>query len=421
MSPAESANPPDTKAQPARVLQLALSFRPGGRRRAIETLAGRLRGQGVRCSLACLDELGCEREEINGLFDDVVCLNRRGLLDSSAVRRLGRLIEHNKVNVLHTHDAASQLVGALARVRRPRLRLLMTFHRSLPIESATRRARVRNAMATAMCQAVVVGSRERREHFLAANWVAPEKVVRIPFGADTGAFAPDAAARRSVRERLGVGDETLVLGAVGHFGEEKGIDLAVRSYAQWRGRTPAARAMLVVCGDGSAGQRRAIEALAPREADIRFVGFQRNIAEWMQAFDIFMHAPRQEAFGLVLIEAMAAGLPVAATAVGGVPDIVRNGRTGLLAPPEDVDALAAAIDRLAGDAAARREMGDEARRVATGEYDARLYASRHVRLYGDLLERRPPRGVDESEAIPELDLNESNHRRPSALTGAGGR
>jgi glycosyltransferase involved in cell wall biosynthesis len=110
-----------------------------------------------------------------------------------------------------------------------------------------------------------------------------------------------------------------------------------------------------------------------------------DINRCMAAIDVLLHTPRIEAFGLVVIEAMATGLPVVATRVGGVPELVREGSTGLLAESEQPESIADALQRLLIDRGLRASMGAEGRRVAVAEYGRELYAKRHLQLYEFLL------------------------------------
>lgn len=378
-----------------RVLHLTLSFQSGGRRTAIERLAAGLGEIGVESDLACLDELGCSVEEIAQIFGAMQAVGRARLLRPASLNPLESFCRERLIDVIHAHDAASQFAGALLRRRLPQVRLLMTFHRSLPIESARLRDRLRNAYATAKSQAVVVGSSERRRHFIEANYVQSAKVVRIPFGVDLSRFEPSQRIRDEVRRELGIGDRAVAMGTVGHFGTEKGVDQVVAAFRAVREKRPELPLDLVVCGAGNDQQHLALLEAAGADARVRFVGFRRDIPRIMQGLDVLVHAPRLEAFGLVLIEAMASSLPVVATSVGGITDIVVDGVTGLVVPSEQPSALAGALEKVADSEKLRREMGAAGRERAMDEYTIRLYAERHRRLYEDLLQRRPPRGVDE--------------------------
>jgi glycosyltransferase involved in cell wall biosynthesis len=386
-----------------RVLHATISCEPGGRREAIFTLARRQQGLGLRPDLCCLDRLGCDPDLLTGAFDRHLVLERRGVFDRSAIQRLTQFCDEREIDVIHTHDAASQSLAALLRLNRSRIKLLMTFHRSRGIDSAAWSDRFRNMLAALPCGAVVVGSRERRDHFLHENYVPARKVVRIPFGVDIQRFHAGEALRAQTRQMLNVDDATCVFGAVGHFGEEKGIDVVLRGYAElWRRLPAAAKTKLVVLGDGSDDRRRAIETLASSIPSDRLMlaGFRQNVECWFNAMDVFVHAPRQEAFGLVVAEAMATRLPVVATAVGGITDVVADGESGILTRSEDVLGLAEAMYKLWCHREMRELMAGRSEHIARTAFTAELYARRYVDLYHDLLANRQPRGVDDSDAGP---------------------
>lgn len=385
---------------------LTLSFEPGGRREAIACLARQLRAAGHCVSLACLNHFGCDADRIDSTFDSAAEFRPAGAPKQNPVLALRNFCDTHDIQLIHAHDAASQWVAARLRLSRPRIKVLMTFHRSLSFESARRRDRLRNALAGQLCGAIVVGSRERRDHYLRENWIPPRKVVRIPFGVDTLRFRHDAAARTELRRELGLAEETILCGAAGHFGPEKGVDIAIRSFARLAQRRPDLPLQLVVLGTGTEAATREmqklVDAVPPSaQGKVRLVGFRRDMPRWFSAMDLFLHTPRQEAFGLVVAEAMAARLPVVATRVGGVPDMVRPHETGLLAQSENETEIAAAIEQLCDNSDLRSEIASRAESTAQREYPVELYAQRHLTLYEDLLTGRPPRGVDELEPPDE--------------------
>lgn len=373
-----------------RVLHTTIGFQPGGRREAIRTLAQNLQPLDVASELCCLGELGAPPEALAGLFEDPLVLHRSGRARGGDAKKLLDFCRARGIDLIHAHDAASQWLAALARTRRPRLKIIMTFHRSLPFESARPRDRLRNAIAGFLCQAIVVGSRERQRHFVAENHVSARKVVRIPFGVDLERFHPDAAARRDVRKVIGASDETFVCGAAGHFGPEKGIDVAIRAFGAFLERAGQRPAMLVVLGDGSPEQRDFVhrEAAGIAPGRVVFAGRQPDIERWFAAMDALIHAPRQEAFGLVLAEALATGLPIVATDVGGIPDIVRPDENGFLAASGDIPQLAADLCRLHQNDALRQQLAHNALTIGTSEYSAERYARDHLRLYEDIVAGR---------------------------------
>jgi glycosyltransferase involved in cell wall biosynthesis len=230
--------------------------------------------------------------------------------------------------------------------------------------------------------AVVVASSERRDHYLAENWVRPQKVTCIPHGVDLRRFRGDPAARAASRGALGVPDDTVLVGAAGHFGPVKGLDVAIRAFALAGGRRPG-RTQLVIAGTGSPVDRVRLQGLAAGApaGTVKFIGFQDPSERFFAGLDLFIHTPRAEAFGLVVAEAMATGLPVIATRVGGLLDLVRPGETGILVPPDDLVQTTGALESLLSDARERVRLGARAAQVAAEEYGLELCASRHVELY----------------------------------------
>jgi glycosyltransferase involved in cell wall biosynthesis len=143
---------------------------------------------------------------------------------------------------------------------------------------------------------------------------------------------------------------------------------------------------------------------------VRFLGFRGDVEACLRAFDVFVHAPRSEAFGLVVAEAMAAGVPVLATRVGGIPEIITEGETGRLVAPESPGALALGLRDLIGSAARRRELGGRGREVAIKRFSVGLQSERYARLYADVCAGEAP--IQENYlAIPGCDEAPFSERR----------
>jgi glycosyltransferase involved in cell wall biosynthesis len=172
-----------------------------------------------------------------------------------------------------------------------------------------------------------------------------------------------------------------LIGAVGRIAHQKGFDLLVRALGGIEDAT------LVLVGEGE--ERPSLETLARSlgVADrIVWVGWSDRPRDYLGAFDVFVLPSRFEGFPLALLEAMLARVPVVATDVGSVSEAVRNGETGVLVPPEDVDALAAAITRLLRDETVRRELREKGRELVLERFTADHAARAFESLYRDLLE-----------------------------------
>jgi glycosyltransferase involved in cell wall biosynthesis len=210
---------------------------------------------------------------------------------------------------------------------------------------------------------------------VASGWrreigVPTGRISVIPNGIDVACFAPDPAARAATRSALGIPAGTPVLIAIGRLEEDKGFQVAVRALARLRERWPTTR--LVVVGDG--GYRAKLERVIAESGlqdRVHMLGYRPNagLPALLAAADLFlMPSLRHEAFPFTIVEALAGGLPVLATNVGGIPSAIDDGRTGILLPMGDVPAWAAALDMLLSDERRRRAMGALARQVAVARF-----------------------------------------------------
>lgn len=197
-----------------------------------------------------------------------------------------------------------------------------------------------------------------------------DRLSIIPNAVDTNLFRPDLARRAATRMRLGLPADAPVLVVASRLEVEKGVQVALDALARLSARWPEAR--LIVAGEGAhamALQARA-DALGVGHATL-FLGFvaHERLTDILNAGDVFvMPSLCHEAFPVSIIEALAAGLPVVASHVGGVPAAIAVGASGYLVPPGDADGLAAAVARLLADPTRRRTMGALTRQVAEARY-----------------------------------------------------
>jgi glycosyltransferase involved in cell wall biosynthesis len=227
---------------------------------------------------------------------------------------------------------------------------------------------------------------------LARSGVTRERVTIIPSGVDCERFQPPAPnARQAARAALGLAPDDVAVGAVAMLEPRKGHRFLLEAVALARRRVEAAepggtlgaaRLRCCIAGDGS--QRDALAADARRlglDDAVRFLGPVDDPFELLCALDIFVMPSLYEGLGVAALEAMACGLPVIASDTGGLREAVEDGRTGLLAPPGDVVALAHAIETLAEAPAMRAAMGAAARDRAIERFGMTAMARRTLEFY----------------------------------------
>jgi glycosyltransferase involved in cell wall biosynthesis len=212
--------------------------------------------------------------------------------------------------------------------------------------------------------------------------VWPRRPLALVYpGAALGAFDPEALpSPQEARRELGLTGPGPWLGLVGRLQRWKGMHTAIAALPAVRTRHPDAQLVIVGAPHETEpaypDELRALAARLGVTDAVRFAGFQRDVPRWMQAMDVILHTSDREPFGIVVIEAMALGKPLVAGAGGGPAEIVTDGADALLAPFEDVGALAGAITRLLDDPATTARMGAAARRRAAEFSDVRY--ARHV-------------------------------------------
>jgi glycosyltransferase involved in cell wall biosynthesis len=226
---------------------------------------------------------------------------------------------------------------------------------------------------------VIAPSAAIRDELLRAGF-SSERVVCFANAVDVNRFRPVTAGEKAqAKSALGLARETAVIGTVARLVQRKGIDVLLRAFAMVRHRHPV---HLLVVGDGPLSEElRALARELEIEGSVSWLGFQADPVNWLQAMDVFAFPSRLEGVPNAVLEAMATGLPIVATNIGGVVDLLEEGRTGFLIPPEDSGALAAALDQLLSNAPLRADLGSNARSRAVEGFSLADSATRLVNLY----------------------------------------
>lgn len=359
-----------------RIVEVVPSLDVAGAERVAVMLAQGLKERGHDVTVVSLyDPRGTSLgAELADCAIPVQTVSKRAGLDLAAVPRLARLLAQLRPDVVHTHLHALKYV--LAAWRGP------TFHtvHTVAEREATGADRWVHRLAfrfgvepVAIGQAVADSI--HRVHGLAPGWI-------IANGIPTDRFRPDPAARVRVRAQLGLPGDVPTFLAVGRIEREKNHAALLAAFA-----TPGlAGARLLIAGDGAL--RTPSEALAATlglGARVQFLGIRKDIPELLAATDVFVLSSDWEGNPLSVMEAMAAGLPVIATTVGCVPELVSED-TGLLVPAGDVAALSAAMIALALDLPRARALGVQAVRTAV-RFDARTMARQYDEAFAQRLTR----------------------------------
>lgn len=309
----------------------------------------------------------------------VSLLAGRGPWDARTVGRAVGFFRRNSFDIIHAHLLWA---GVVAAVFKGRAKLVWHEHDTDEGMPAWKRVLERPFLGRADAVIAVsqpVASCVRRRH--------PSLTVPIhlfPNAVDASVFSGggDAGNRLKRRARLWPGAERAAwIGYVGRLeNPKKGIDVLLEAAAELRMRRPDAR--IVIAGDGPSRRELERAALEKGLKDmVRFLGVCEDPGSLYPLLDIFVLPSRWEGFGVVLLEAMASGLPVVATRVGGIIDVVREGATGILVPPEDAGSLRNGLLTLLEDPSAAGRMGACGRERVAAEFDFAVYLRKLERFY----------------------------------------
>lgn len=363
-----------------KIVHLVESLDVGGLERVVVSLAAAQRRKGHDVAIACLFHEGPLAGEARALGIEVWVCDKRDGLDGRAVRRLRRVLRERRAEVLHTHNPIPHYYGVAAAFGLGFGCIVNTRHGmgSFPY-SRKRELLYRLAMAGSHYGVSVC--RAAQENFVRRKIIPRGKAITIVNGIDLGRFVPrNRDARRRLLAGIGCASEPVLFGTVGRLNAAKDHANLLVAMKQVCAAVPDVR--LIIAGEGEC--RAALEAQRARlqlESSVHFVGNRDDVPELLAGLDAFVLSSRTEGYSLALVEAAAAALPAIATDVGGNGEIVRDGVTGLLVPPEDAPALARAMFRLIEATERRAAMGQAARRWALEAGSLESMARSYESLY----------------------------------------
>jgi glycosyltransferase involved in cell wall biosynthesis len=291
---------------------------------------------------------------------------------------LGRAIaataEALDASVLHCHHYSPFVYGCLSRAFRPASHVVYTEHGRLSDAPASPKRRFANHVLAPLANAVFAVSGELRDQMVAEGF-ARSAVDTIYNGIEPGE-PPTPTTKAEARAALGLDCDAVVIGTIARLDPVKNLATLIASMSAIRADVPV---ILLVIGEGPERPRLEAEAARITGSDIRFLGHQENARRWLAACDVYANTSMSEGVSLTILEAMASGLPVVATAVGGTPEVITEA-CGRLVPPRSAASVARALNDLVAQPDLRQRLGDEARRRVTHSFAL----ERMVQTYRDV-------------------------------------
>jgi glycosyltransferase involved in cell wall biosynthesis len=302
---------------------------------------------------------------------DVAAVRMRSAADLPALLTLRRIMRQRRVDLVHTHSSIDSWLGGLA-AKFLGLPVVRSRHVTIPIT---------NTLVYRVADRVIA-SGDRAAELVHRAGIPPARVVALWPGVDLARFYPGVSGK-TVRDELGHSGP--LVGIVANVRGSKGHRYFLEAAREVLRGAPDTRFLIVGDGVGFADVRRRVREM-DLEGKVSMLGFRRDIPEVMAALDVLvLPSIKSEGTSQAILQSLAIGTPVVATAIGGSPEVIRDGQTGRLVPPADAAALAAAILSLLRDPDRARAMATAGRALVTGTQSMDAVMAKTTAVYAELL------------------------------------
>jgi sugar transferase (PEP-CTERM/EpsH1 system associated) len=376
-------------AQPLRVLHVVNRLGMGGTEygvvKVIHGLDGKLFEHRI-CATRGYEKDLVERDNLQGR---VYVAGSQEAGFQFLIPRLVRIMKDYRPHIVHSRNWGA--IEAVVAARLARVPVAIHSEHGYEIEmlnGLSRRKRWVRRAVYAMTDCVFTVSEQLREYHAAQAGVTTRGIRVVPNGVDTNRFAPRPEKRFDLRKRIGLPIEGLVAGTVGRVVAIKGHATLLDAAESLINRGVDVYVLLAGSGPELAGLQERVKNSRALTGRVVFLGATDGVPEVLNAMDAFVLPSVSEGMSNTLLEAMASGLPVLATRVGGNPELVEHGRTGWLFPPGNISELAAHLERLSVEPGLRLRFGDASRRVAVERFSLEKMTAGYQELYLELARRK---------------------------------
>lgn len=366
-----------------RVLQLLPTLQRRGIERIVTDIATGLHGNGFIIDVSCQRSEGPLAQLLAQRGVEVSCLGENGPRDIRAAIRFWKLLKKNRYDILHWHCPTAVGYQIPVAVAAGVPHIICTFHglHGVPAPPAVG---VKQA-GTRICARILTGrvswlygcSHAVLDSQLATGW--SHRRSSVIFNGVDPSFTANDLERSAAKERLGLPSSGLLIGCVGALIEEKGQRYLIEALPLVRKVVPTACVVFVGAGPSLFALKNRAKKCGCEDA-VFFIGEIDEVSSVLCAMDVFAFPSIAEGLGLALIEAMACGVPVVASAVGGIPEVVSDGEDGVLVPPRDPAALANALLRVS----VNRAFADSMQTRALKTVSARFTTTKMIKNVSDL-------------------------------------
>jgi sugar transferase (PEP-CTERM/EpsH1 system associated) len=363
-----------------KILHVIDSLDVGGMERVVIDVANGLDPARFEQIVCCLSRRG---EAAGFLREGVRCLDlgKGAKADHLMPLKIAQVIRREKPDIVHS-QSWSGVDTAIARLMTPGVKLVHSEHgRHVPyVQAESWKRRIARRCLYHLADSVFAISGEVREFYCRETGFPVERMAVIPNGIDVRRI--DEAITDGVREGLGIAKDDFVIGTVARLDATKDPLTLVRAFAKLRREQPDSTLKLLIVGDGS--ERTHLETFVAEQGlngAVVFTGLRHDVPRLLGAMNVFALSSLSEGMPITVLEAMAARLPVVATNVGALPELVEEGSTGFLTAPQDAEAMANRLARVSQNPEMASSFGSRARQKVEREFSLDQILRRYADLY----------------------------------------
>ena len=317
-------------------------------------------------------------KKLNSLNIPVFEVRMDGIRQFPAIIKVKRILQDHKIDIVDTHGYRDHIISILAARLAGTKAILRTKHNTVPLKSGVFSRFIYNTLTTK-----VIAISEHIRQVLIDSGMHPENISTIRSSIDVEKFSPCAKSGKILQE-FDLTEHTQVVGMVARIHQSKGIDYLLRAITLTADAGVDRKFLIVGKGrEKLAGRLKELNI----EEHVIAPGYREDVPEILSVVDVFVLPSLREGLGTAILEAMAMGKPVISTRVGGIPEAVQHGINGLLVPPADAPALAAAIRELLAEKEKRLAMGQQSRKIAEERFSRASMISEMESIFRQVLNR----------------------------------
>ncbi|PCM46394.1 glycosyltransferase [Marinobacter sp. ANT_B65] len=366
--------------KPLKVLHLTFNMGIGGTEQVIRQLVQGMASEGVESEILCIDgQIGPIGEALEKSGIPVHKLARKQGFDRSLITAIRKRVKEGQFDVVHCHQYTPWIYGWLAAFG-TQAEVVFTEHGRFYPDRYRYKAMLVNPLMALLTPAVVAISNATKDALVTYEFI-PRKKIQVVYNGISPLKRDDVEVQK-VREGLGIPQDAFVVGTVSRLDPVKNQSMMLRAFKEFYEKCPDSYLLMV--GDGP--DKDKLIALA-NELGIQeravFTGFINNPVHYLSAMDVFLLSSHTEGTSMTLLEAMSLGMPSVATRVGGNPEIVDHGVTGILTEPDQSSAFSTAMNELYQDPVLRECQGKAALKRFSEKFSAEAMVCLYRKIYGE--------------------------------------